>query len=109
MAVELEPPIVNLLGRREPLDSRNTSGIRDHDLVTGSVRLGSHFTLNGLIPALEEVEHGDGLLHGSGHVRLSWMLRYASVEAYSSYVPLKSVSCPLSKCQTRVPTSSIRS
>jgi len=88
---------MNLVGGGEMFDPRHPARIRDYYFVTRAVRFGSHFALNRLAPALEEVEHAADYctaeavttpqLNSNSSVGI-----YASVEAYSSYVPLKSVS-----------------
>jgi hypothetical protein len=62
--MEFNPAIMDLFRRGETLDARNPGRIRDLDFVTRPIRLGSHFALNRLIAALEEVEHAGRLLHG---------------------------------------------
>jgi hypothetical protein len=65
--MDFHPAEVDLLGCREAFYANGAGRIRDDDLETRAIRLGSNFALNRLVPALEEVEHGDKLLHGLSH------------------------------------------
>jgi hypothetical protein len=62
--MDLDPAIMDLLGCREAFYPNGAGRISNHDFVTRAVGLRSDFALNGLVAALEEVEHADRLLHG---------------------------------------------
>lgn len=62
--VDFHPAVVHLFGCGKAFYTNGAGRISNDDLETWAIRLGSNFTLNGLVPALEEVEHGDRLLHG---------------------------------------------
>ena len=49
---------MDLFGGGESLDALNTVGFSDDDLVAGTVGFGTHFALDRLVPALEEIKHG---------------------------------------------------
>lgn len=66
--VNLYPPIVDLLGCGEAFYANGSGRISNDDFVTRAIGFGSDLALNGLVPALEEVEHADRLLHGSRHL-----------------------------------------
>jgi hypothetical protein len=56
--VEFDPAVMDLFGGGESLDALNTVGLSDDDLVAGTLWFGTHFALDRLVPALEEIEHG---------------------------------------------------
>src|SRR3990172_568150 len=56
--VQLEPPLVHLVRCRESLGSLLSVSLGDDDLVSRSVRRDAHFTLDGFVSLLEEIEHG---------------------------------------------------
>jgi len=59
---------MDLVGCGEAFYANGAGRISNHDFVTRAVGLRSDFALNGLVAALEEVEHADRLLHGLRHV-----------------------------------------
>ena len=87
-AVKFHPAIVDLLGGGKAFDLDRSCRVGDHDFVARPIGLRSHFTLNGLVAALEEVKHAPDYCtaldaareHESGQI---WP-GYASVDAYSS-------------------------
>jgi hypothetical protein len=62
--VDFQPAFVHLLGCLKAFYANGTSRISYDDLVAQAIFLGSNFALNGLVAALEEVEHAARLLHG---------------------------------------------
>ena len=62
--MDFHPAVVDLLRCREAFYPNGAGRISYHDFVTRAVGLRSDFALNGLVAALEEVEHADKLLHG---------------------------------------------
>jgi len=62
--MDFDPAVMNLLGCGEAFYTNGAGRVSNDDLETWAIRLRSNLALNGLVPALEEVEHGDRLLHG---------------------------------------------
>jgi len=62
--MDFDPAVVDLLGCRKAFYPNGTRRISYDDLESRAIRRRSNLALNGLVPALEEVEHGDRLLHG---------------------------------------------
>jgi hypothetical protein len=62
--MDFHPAVMNLLGCGEVFDTNGAGRVSNDDLETWAIRLRSNLALNGLVPAPEEVEHGDRLLHG---------------------------------------------
>ena len=66
--MDFHPAVVDLVGCGKAFYANGAGRISNHDFVTRAVGLRSDFALNGLVAALEEVEHADRLLHGLGHM-----------------------------------------
>ena len=62
--MDFHPAVVDLFGCREAFYADGAGRIGNDDLETWAIRLRSNLALNRLVPTLEEVEHGDRLLHG---------------------------------------------
>ena len=65
--MDFHPAVIDLLGCREAFYTNGAGRISNDDLEPRAIRLGSNLALNRLVPALEEVEHRDRLLHGLSH------------------------------------------
>ena len=65
--MDFHPAVVDLLGCREAFYANGAGRISNDDFETWAIGFRSDFALNGLVAALEEVEHADRLLHGLGH------------------------------------------
>ena len=82
--MELDPALVDLIGRREVLNALCTILSADDNFVTGPVTRDAHFALYRLGSSPEEVEHRPGLCTmraGWGHTTSQ---EAASVVSYSS-------------------------
>ena len=66
--MDLHPAVVDLVGCGKAFYANGTARISNDDLVTRAIGLRSDLALNGLVAALEEVEHADRLLHGLRHM-----------------------------------------
>jgi len=62
--MDFHPAHMNLLGCGETFHTNAAGRVSYDDLEAGAIRLRSNLALDGLVPALEEVKHGDRLLHG---------------------------------------------
>jgi hypothetical protein len=60
--MDLHPAVVDLLGCGKAFYTNGTGRISNHDLETRAIRLRSDLALNGLVPALEKVEHGRSII-----------------------------------------------
>ena len=69
--MDLHPAVMNLLGCWEAFYADLAGRISNDDFVTWAVGLGSYFALNGLVAALEEVEHATDYCTGGATKRLS--------------------------------------
>ena len=69
--VDLHPAFVHLLRCLKAFYANGAGRLSNDDLVARAVFLGSNLALNGLVAALEEVEHAARLWHVS--INLEWL------------------------------------